>query len=78
MQLINRVIMVAIMGSTKTDKGLAITCVLDEETYESGIKASDDALNSVNIVRDGFHEECNYRVFHKLEKLFINNPLVCH
>jgi len=47
--------MVAIMGSTKTDKGLAITCVLDEETYESGIKASDDALNSVNIVCDGFH-----------------------
>jgi len=75
--LINRAIMVALMGSAKTDKGFAVTCVLDEETYESGIKVSDDVLNSVNIVRDGFHGEWNYRVFHKFEKLFINNPLVC-
>jgi hypothetical protein len=61
--LCDTAIIVALIGSTRTDKGLSVTCVLDNDTYESGIKVTDDALDSISIVRDGFHGEWNYRIF---------------
>jgi hypothetical protein len=61
--LCDTTIMVSLIGSTRTKAGLAVTCVFDEATYESGIKVSDDALGSVNIIRDGIHGDWNYRIF---------------
>ena len=60
--LCDTTIIIALIGSTRTNTGLAVTCVLDEAIYESGIKVSDEAIDSINIVRDGFHGEWNYRV----------------
>jgi len=61
--LISTSVIVALIGSTTTNKGLAVSCLLDEKIYESGTKVSDEALESVCIVRDGFHGEWNYRIF---------------
>ena len=35
---------------------------LDENTYEPGIKVSDSDLAAINLRRDEFHGEWNYRV----------------
>ena len=60
--LCDTAVIVALIGSTHTNKGLSVTCVLDEAIYQSGIKINDEALNSINLVRDGFHGDWNYRV----------------
>ena len=40
--LISAAIIVNLIGATKTHNGLSVTCVLDEGTYETGIKVSDE------------------------------------
>lgn len=61
--LCDSAIIIALIGSTRSDKGLSVTCVLDNDTYESGIKVTDDALVSISIVPDAFHGEWNYCIF---------------
>jgi hypothetical protein len=61
--LISSAVIVSLIGATRTQAGLAVTCVLDDSQYEKGIKVSDEWLNSVRIIRDGFHGEWNYRIF---------------
>jgi hypothetical protein len=48
---------VALIGATKTEKGLAIRCVLDENTYESGRKVTDPEFATVNKCCDDFYGE---------------------
>ena len=55
-------IILALISATKTQKGLAVTCVLDETTYEAGQKVSDDVFSSIKIIRDNFHGEWNYTI----------------
>jgi len=55
-------IILALIGATKTQKGLAVTCVLDETTYETGIKISDDVFSSIKINCEDFHGEWNYTI----------------
>jgi hypothetical protein len=45
-----------------TDQGLRVKAALDENTYEAGIKVSDADLASIDLRRDEFHGEWNYRV----------------
>ena len=40
---------ISLISSTRTKKGLSITCQLDEKIYETGHKVSDDELSSLNI-----------------------------
>jgi len=51
-----------LIASTCTKKGLIVKCVLDENTYESGKKVSDELLNSVNLHVESFHGEWNYTI----------------
>jgi hypothetical protein len=60
--LISHDVIVKLIGSTTTAKGLKVKAALDTERYESGIKVSDQALNAVNITRDEFHGEWNYSI----------------
>jgi hypothetical protein len=60
--LVSAVVIVNLIGATTTEKGLSIRCVLDEETYEKGIKVTDEEWNSINIKHDGFHGEWNYTI----------------
>src|SRR3989339_218813 len=60
--LISYEVIVNLIASTKTRKGLTVHCELDTNKYPKGIKITDEEFNSVNIVRDNFHGEWNYTI----------------
>jgi hypothetical protein len=61
--LISAAIIVNLIGATRTNMGLLIRCVLDEETYQTGIKVPDEEFNAINITTEKFHGEWNYTIF---------------
>ena len=61
--LISHEVVVNLIGSTTTKKGLTVKCVLDQHSYETGIKVSDAELEGINIRRNDFHGEWNYSIF---------------
>jgi transposase len=60
--LISRQVVVNLIGSTTTRTGLHVQAKLDENSYPSGIKVSDEELATLAIERDEFHGEWNYRL----------------
>ncbi len=53
-------VIVNLIASTTTTKGLKVKCGLDMGEYETGVKVSDTELDSVNITKNDFHGEWNY------------------
>ena len=51
-----------LIANTTTKTGLQIEAELDQNEYEKGIKISDDEMASLNIDRDNFHGEWNYKI----------------
>ena len=49
-----------LINNTTTKQGLEIVCMLDENTYEKGIKVTDEQLELININKHDFHGEWNY------------------
>jgi len=60
--LVSTEVVVNLIASTTTKKGLKIMCTIDDNYYEKGIKVSDDELRGVNIVKSSFHGEWNYYI----------------
>jgi len=60
--LITRETVVNLISNTSTKTGLKIKAVLDENEYEKGIKVTDEEFDKVNIVKDEFHGEWNYKI----------------
>ena len=60
--LVSHEVIVNLIASTTTRKGLAVQCVLDTNKYPKGIKVTDEELRQVNIIRDEFHGEWNYAI----------------
>jgi hypothetical protein len=60
--LLSRQIVVNLIGSVTTAQGLRVRAELDENTYDAGIKVTDEELATVSIERDEFHGEWNYRI----------------
>ena len=60
--LVSREVVVNLIANTTTHEGLRIMAVLDTNSYEQGIKVSDEELASLAIERDEFHGEWNYRL----------------
>jgi hypothetical protein len=60
--LINRATVVNLIGNTRTKKGLEIRARLDKKLYKKGIKVSDKEFQTINIERDEFHGEWNYKI----------------
>ena len=60
--LVSREVVVNLIGSTTTDQGLHIRSQLDQNTYQAGLKVSDQELAELAIERDEFHGEWNYRL----------------
>lgn len=58
--LISHEVIVNLIASTTTSKGLKVQCQLDSNTYPKGIKVSDEELAQVNLDRQQFHGEWNY------------------
>jgi len=60
--LVSYATIVSLIAATKTRSGLAVQCHLDEGTYPTGRKVSDADLAGINLHRDEFHGEWNYRI----------------
>jgi Rhodopirellula transposase DDE domain len=60
--LTDRVAIVELIGATTTETGLKVECVLDERTYEKGIKVSDAEMKALDMTGDAFHPEWNYTI----------------
>jgi hypothetical protein len=56
------VVIVNLIGNTRTAMGLRIEAELDETAYGIGIKVSDEQLAAVSIKKDDFHGEWNYTI----------------
>jgi transposase len=55
-------LVVDLIASTKTTKGLKVKSKLDKVVYEKGIKISDETLGRINIEKSEFHGEWNYTI----------------
>lgn len=53
---------VNLIAGTTSKKGLQIEAEIDENEYEKGIKISDEEMSLLNIERDSFHGEWNYKI----------------
>ena len=61
--LISHEVIVNLIGHTTTDTGLTIQAELDENTYPTGIKVSDEDLKRVNLLPARFHgKDWNYAI----------------
>ena len=60
--LVSHEVVVNLIASTKTAKGLKVNCQLDNNLYPTGLKVSDEELAKINIERDIFHGEWNYSI----------------
>jgi hypothetical protein len=60
--LVSYAAIVSLIAATKTRSGLTVACHLDEGTYPTGRKVSDADLAAINLHRDEFHGEWNYRI----------------
>jgi hypothetical protein len=55
----SREVIVNLIGSTTTEKGLHIQAALDAADYPTGIKVTDDQMESLHLERDSFHGDWN-------------------
>jgi hypothetical protein len=53
---------ISLIASTKTDKGLECECVEDKNMYEKGQLVTDEEFATINIKRNNFHGEWNYKI----------------
>ena len=60
--LVSYAAIVSLIAATKTRNGLTVRCELDDRTYPTGRKVTDAELASLNLDRDEFHGEWNYRI----------------
>ena len=60
--LLSRAVVVNLIGNTTTRHGLRIRAELDDNSYDKGIKVSDEHLAAIHITRDTFHGEWNYTI----------------
>jgi transposase len=60
--LVSYDVIVSLIAATKTRNGLTVRCELDDRTYPTGRKVTDAELASVNLARDEFHGDWNYRI----------------
>jgi Rhodopirellula transposase DDE domain len=60
--LTSRQVIVKLISHTTTHTGLRIQAKLDKHLYPTGIKVSDEELNSIALERDDFHGDWNYRI----------------
>lgn len=60
--LISYEVVINLISSTKTAKGLNVECELDDKLYETGINVSKSQMDKINIIGSDFHKEWNYRI----------------
>jgi hypothetical protein len=58
--LVTYQIVVNLIAATKTKKGLKVACEIDRKEYKTGMKISDEQLETINLCPNKFHGEWNY------------------
>ena len=56
-------VIVALIGSTRTAKGLRVKARLDNRQYPTGVDISKAAMNELSLHRNEFHGEWNYELW---------------
>lgn len=60
--LVSYEVIVNLIASTKTEKGLEVTCELDTKNYDTGIKITEKEMKTINLETNDFHGEWNYTI----------------
>ena len=60
--LVSYATIVSLIAATKTRSGLTVQCELDNRSYPTGRKVTKAELATVNLDRDEFHGDWNYRI----------------
>lgn len=60
--LVSHLVILSLIGSTKTSTGLTVSCDIDRNSYPRGIKVSNQEMAALNIERHDFHGEWNYTI----------------
>ena len=60
--LVSHQVIVDLIAATTTKMGLKVRAQIDSNRYPSGVKVSDQQLAALNIERDTFHGEWNYKL----------------
>ncbi len=55
-------VVLELIGHTTTRTGLKIEAVLDENTYQTGKKVTDEQMQQLTLEGDAFHPEWNYTI----------------
>ena len=55
-------VIVNLIGSTRTRKGLTVKSLLDSNKYEKGKKILDNEMEKLNILRHEFRGDWNYTI----------------
>ena len=64
--LVSRAVIVNLIWNTKTRAGLRIRAELDTNSYQTGMKVTNEALAAVQMKPDKFHGEWNYTILPKI------------
>ena len=60
--LISYEVIIKLISSTKTTKGLDVECEIDNGVYKTGINITKKQMEEINIIRSLFHGEWNYSI----------------
>jgi len=55
-------VIINLIASTTTKKGLVVKARLDKKTYTKGKKVADHEMENLRIVKSKFHGEWNYTI----------------
>jgi hypothetical protein len=66
--LVSHEVIINLIASTVTTKGLKIRAELDTGTYPIGVKVADDELAAIKLKPASFHGDWNYRILPKRRK----------
>ncbi|MGH9654921.1 MAG: ISAzo13-like element transposase-related protein, partial [Bryobacteraceae bacterium] len=60
--LVSHQVIVDLIATTSTKTGLKVRARIDTNRYPSGTKVSNQQIAALNIERDTFHGEWNYKI----------------
>jgi hypothetical protein len=60
--LVSHAVILSLIGSTTTRRGLRVETELDTQRYERGIEVSEEEMGAVQLKRDKFHGDWNYTI----------------
>jgi hypothetical protein len=64
--LTSLLVIINLIGATTTNTGLTVKANLDQNIYPAGIKVSEQEKQNLNIIRNDFHGEWNYKILPNL------------